>query len=109
MQTTLAHGEKMSAQAVLQPILHVQAAQGAAETQRLLTFSNHVFVLESIFVCSFCGRVIVHPDFTVVAPVHRIGLPELRQQESQLLRRTFIVCVRHGPTSVCITSVIIAL
>jgi len=31
MQTTLAHGEKMSAQAVLQPILHVQAAQDAAD------------------------------------------------------------------------------
>ncbi len=42
-------------------------------------------MLESIFVCSFCGRVVVHPDFTVVAPVHRIGFPELREQEKSAL------------------------
>ena len=38
-------------------------------------------MLESIFVRSFCGRVVVHPDFTVVAPIHRIGFPELREQK----------------------------
>lgn len=58
--------------------------------------------------CSFCGRVVVHPDFTVVAPVHRIGFPELREQENSATE-AYIVCVRHGPDSVCITSVIVAL
>ena len=50
----------------------------------------------------------VHPDFTVVAPIHRIGFPELREQENSATV-AYKVCVRHGRTSVCITSVIIAL
>ena len=77
MQTTLAQEETLSAQADLQP--RARCAGCCRQIQCLLTFSNHVFVLESIFVRSFCGRVVVHPDFTVVAPIHRIGFPELRE------------------------------
>ncbi len=45
-----------------------------------LTSSNHVLVFESIFMCSFRCRVVIHPDLTVVAPVHGIGLPKLQQR-----------------------------
>ena len=44
----------------------------------LLTSGNHVLMFQAVFVGSLSGWVVIHPDFTIVAPEHGVGLPKLQ-------------------------------
>lgn len=44
----------------------------------LLTSGNHVLMFKAVFVGSLSGWVVIHPDFTIVAPKHGVGFPKLQ-------------------------------
>lgn len=48
------------------------------ESVVLLTSRNHVLMFKAVFMGSLSGWVVVHPHFTVVAPKHGVGFPELQ-------------------------------
>ena len=43
----------------------------------LLTSRNHILMFKAVFVGSLGGWIVIHPDFTIVAPEHGVGLPKL--------------------------------
>lgn len=46
----------------------------------LLTSGNHILMFETVFMGSLSGWVVIHPNFTVVAPEHGVGFPKLQPQ-----------------------------